>query len=106
MTEEDKNDKYIICSGCRSKYINDEEHINTDFGYTILEMIYKTCVKCRARKQIKSKVYHETHPEKTKEHYETHKEEAKEYDKQYREKNVDRLKEYDRVRNQIRNMLP
>ena len=28
MTEEDKNDKYIICSKCRSKSISDEEHIN------------------------------------------------------------------------------
>ena len=36
MTEEDKNDTYIICSDCRSKYINGEEHINTYFGYTIL----------------------------------------------------------------------
>ena len=27
MTEEDKNDKYIICSKCRSKCTNDEEHI-------------------------------------------------------------------------------
>ena len=36
MTEEDKNDRYTICSKCRSKYINDEEHINNDFGYTRL----------------------------------------------------------------------
>ena len=106
MTEEDKNNKHIICSGCRSKYINDEEHINKDFGYTRLEMRYKTCVKCRARKQIKNKVYHEKHPEKAKEHYEAHKEEAKEYDKQYREKNADRLKEYDRARNQIKLCCP
>ena len=47
MTEEDKNDKYIICSKCRSKCINDKEHINNVFGYTRLEMRYKTCVKCR-----------------------------------------------------------
>ena len=53
MTEEGKNDKYIICSDCRSKYINDEEHINKDFGYTRLEMRYKTCVKCRARKKLR-----------------------------------------------------
>ena len=36
MTEEAKHSKYIICSDCRSKYINDEEHINNDVGYTIL----------------------------------------------------------------------
>ena len=28
MTEEGTNDKYIICSRCRSKYVNDEEHIH------------------------------------------------------------------------------
>ena len=106
MTEEYNNNKYIICSGCDSKCINYEEHINKYVGYTILEMRYKTCVKCRARKQIKNKVYHEKHPEKAKEHYEAHKEEAKEYDKQYREKNADRLKEYDRVRNQIKLCCP
>ena len=60
MTEEDKNDEYIICSDCRSKYINYEEHINTYFGYTRLEMRYTTCVKCRAIKQIKNKVYHKS----------------------------------------------
>ena len=51
MTEEAKNIKCIMCSDCSSKYIHDEEHINNDFGYTRLEERYKTCVKCRARKQ-------------------------------------------------------
>ena len=63
MTEEGKNTKYIICSDCRFKYINDEEHINKDFGYTILEMRYKTCVKCRAHIKNNDKTYHETHKE-------------------------------------------
>ena len=97
MTEEGKNDTYILCSDCRSKYINDEEHINTYFGYTRLEMRYKTCGKCRARQIIKNKTYHETHPE----YYEMHKEETKEYNKQYREKNADKVREYDRARDQI-----
>ena len=48
MTEEDKNDTYIICNKGRSKYINDEKHINNDFVCTRLEMIYKPCVRCRA----------------------------------------------------------
>ena len=73
MTEEGKNDKYIICSDCRSKCIDDEENINTDFEYTRLEMRYKTCVKCRARKRIKNKTYHEQHLE----YYEMHKQEKK-----------------------------
>ena len=49
MVEESKDDTYIRCSKCRSKYINDEEHMSKDFGYTRLEERYKTCVKCRAR---------------------------------------------------------
>ena len=77
MTEEAKNSKYIICSGCRSKYVDDEEHVNNDFGYTRLEERYKTCVKCRARKQIRSKTYYGKHPETFKGYYEAHKEEAK-----------------------------
>ena len=36
MTEEGNNDKSIICSTCRIKHINDEEHISNDFGHTIL----------------------------------------------------------------------
>ena len=40
-------------------------------------MIYKACVRCRARNNINYKTYSEKHPEKTKEYYEAHKEEAK-----------------------------
>ena len=106
MSEEGKNDKYIICSKCRSKYINDEEHINKDFGYTRLEERYKTCVRCRVRNKINCKTYQEKHSEKLKDRYETQKEEAKEYQKQYREKNADMLKEYDRARDQIKVNCP
>ena len=82
MTEEDKNNKYIICSNCRSKYINDEEHINKDFGYTRLEMRYKTCVKCRARsKTNNNNNYHEEH-----------KDSLNERNKQYRDNNKERIK--------------
>ena len=67
MTEEDKNYKHIICSKCRSKYINGEEHISNDFGYTILEMRYKTCVRCRATSNNNNnKTYNEKHHEKAK----------------------------------------
>ena len=37
MEEERKNDTYIICSKCKRKYTNDEEHIRTDFGYAMLD---------------------------------------------------------------------
>ena len=73
MEDVSKNSKYINCSKCKCKYINDEEHIYKDFGYTRLEMRYKTCVKCRARKRIKNKTYHEQHLE----YYEMHKQEKK-----------------------------
>ena len=105
MTAHNGQDTYIVCSNCKYKYINDEEHINKDFGYTRLDMRYKTCVKCGANGKVRKKGYHEKHPEKANEYYETHKEEAKEYNKQYREKNADRLKEYDRARNQVRDQI-
>ena len=61
MAGEIKNDKYIMCSKCKSKYINDEEHISNDFGYTRLEQRYKTCVRCRVRSKVTNKMYHDTH---------------------------------------------
>ena len=93
MTEEDNNDKYIICSKCISKHINDEDHINKYLGYTILEMRYKTCVRCRAINNNNCKTYSEHILKITKEYYD--KEERKYHNKQYREKNADRLKEHD-----------
>ena len=59
MEEENKNDTYIICSKCKCKYINDEEHISTDFGYTRLDERYKTCVKCRDKNKVHRKTYYE-----------------------------------------------
>ena len=91
MTEEGKNDKYIICSGCTCKYINDEEHISNDFGYTRLEERYKTCVRCRVRGKVNGKTY-----------YNKHIEEEKERSKTYRENNIDRLREYDRARSKVK----
>ena len=47
MAEHSGEDKYIKCSKCKCKYINDDEHIKADFGYNRLNERYKTCVKCR-----------------------------------------------------------
>ena len=106
MAEESKHDKYIICSKCKSKYINDEEHISNDFGYTRLEERYKTCVRCRVRNKVNCKTYYDKHIEELKEYSKTyreeHLEERKEYDKQYRENNIDRLREYDRARGKVK----
>ena len=105
MSEESKKDQYIICSKCKCKYINDEEHIKQYFGYKRSEERYKTCVRCRARHNINNKKYRDKHKEEIKRYYEEHKEELKEYQKQYREKNSDKLKEYDSLRDQIRNKI-
>ena len=43
------NIKYIKCSCCKCRFINDDEHIKDDFGYNRLNERYKTCVKCRDR---------------------------------------------------------
>ena len=109
MAENNGQITYIVCSNCKCKYINDEEHINNDFGYTRLEMIYKTCVKCRAKGKVTNKTYQEKHPDKKekerKEYYEEHKDYLNERNKQYRENNKERIKEYDRVRNQVRDQI-
>jgi hypothetical protein len=52
MAKECGDIKYIKCSKCKSKYINDDEHINQDFGFNRLNKIYKTCVKCRNKNKI------------------------------------------------------
>ena len=49
-------EEFVKCSKCKSKYINDEEHVKTDFGYNRLGVKYKSCAKCRD----KSKTYYET----------------------------------------------
>ena len=50
-------EEFMKCNKCKCKYINDEEHVKTDFGYSRLGVTYKCCVKCRDR----SKTYYETH---------------------------------------------
>ena len=55
--------KYISCSRWHKKFITADEHIKTDFGYNILNIRYKQCVRCRSYKTE----YRETHREKLKE---------------------------------------
>ena len=87
MAEESKTDKYIICSKCKSKYINDEEHITKDFGYTRLEERYKTCVRCRARNKVNCKTQ-----------YDNHIDQEKERNNKYREEHLEERRNYDKVR--------
>ena len=49
MAEQSGDDKYIKCSHCKCKYINNDEHIKSDFGFNRLNERYKTCVKCRTK---------------------------------------------------------
>ena len=49
MAEQQGNDKYIKCSSCKCKHINDAEHIEVDFGYNRLDERFKTCNKCRSK---------------------------------------------------------
>ena len=44
MTEQNK---YTKCKGCKCKSINDEEHINNDFGCNRSGEQLKSCVNCR-----------------------------------------------------------
>ena len=52
MTNIDNQDinKYIKCSRCHMKFINDDEHIKNDFGYNRLNERYKQCVRCRTKR--------------------------------------------------------
>ena len=43
MAEECGQDEYMKCSKCKCKYINDDDHIKTDFGYNQLSERFKTC---------------------------------------------------------------
>ena len=49
MTEQSGADKYIKCSRCKCKYINDYDNIKTNFDYNRLNLRFKTCVKCRTK---------------------------------------------------------
>ena len=48
--EKQGSEKYIKCSTCKCKYINDDEHVEKEFGYNRLNERYKCCVKCRAKR--------------------------------------------------------
>ena len=50
MADKQEADKYIRCSTCKCKYINDHDHIKDDFEYNRLNERFKCCVKCRWKK--------------------------------------------------------
>jgi hypothetical protein len=87
MTEQDSKDKYIKCSRCKCKYINDYYHLQNDFGHNRLGARFKTCKTCRETHKQYNHTYRENHQEDIKEYKESHKDEIKEYHKQYKKDN-------------------
>ena len=75
--------EYINCSRCHMKFINDDEHIKTDFGYNRLNIRYKQCVRCRTKntEYRNNNIEHARKMEKI--YYENNKEKQKEYSKTY-----------------------
>ena len=82
MTLNKETPTYLFCSGCSMKYINDEENIKQDFGYTRLNIRYKSCIQCRAR-YLK--------------HRESHIEERRENSRTYYQENKDMILEKKRI---------
>ena len=60
--------KYIKCSACKCKYLNDNETIKKEFGYTRLNVRLKTCVKCRDKHKIYMIEYRKMRQEEIKKH--------------------------------------
>ena len=106
MTETDSKEQYIKCTRCKCKYINDDEHIKIDFGFTRLGERLKTCNICRTKRLQYNKDYYNQNKDKILEHMvkynQEHKEEIKQQNKEYRERNIDRLREYDKARGKIK----
>ena len=59
MTEQQGSDKYIKCSSCKCKYVNDDDHIKNNFGYNRLNERFKTCVTCRETYRVNVKAMKE-----------------------------------------------
>ena len=82
MTSNIDNTEYIKCSRCHMKFINDDEHIKTDFGYNRLNIRYKQCVRCRTTSREHAKKYYEANKDKLIN-------KAMEYNKVYQSENVE-----------------
>ena len=72
--EAEGNNKYIICSRCKMKFINDDENIKPDFGYKRLNERYKQCYNCRCQTTEYRQAHREELKEKANKYYNNHKE--------------------------------
>ena len=102
MTEQGMDNKYIKCSRCVRKIINDDDHIKNDFGYNRLEERFKTCVQCRDKKRnmdsysLYKEYYKENRDailEQKKLYGENNKEQIKEWGQLYKLNHADKIKE-------------
>ena len=98
MAEQNEIDKYIKCSKCRCKYINDDDHIKNDFGFNRLNERFKTCMKCRERGREQNKAYREAHKDEiaerkqeyNKQYFQEHKEYYSKKHKEYRDRQLNK----------------
>ena len=63
MAEQDSKEKSITCSRCKCEYINDDEHIKHEFGFTRLGEQFKTCIACRTKRTQDHMDYYNEHKE-------------------------------------------
>ena len=83
MAEQSEDNKYIKCSKCKMKYINDKEHIKSDFGYNRLGEQFKCCIKCGAINREYTRKWYEKNKDTIiadkKQHYNEHREQILKY---------------------------
>ena len=86
-TENNEN-KYIKCSRCHMKFINDDEHIKTDFGYNRLNVRYKQCVRCRTSRREYDQTRYELNKDRKKEYAQTNRDKIRESQKKYNQQRL------------------
>ena len=90
MAEQSEDNKYVKCSKCKCKYINNYEHIKSDFGYNRLGEQFKCCIKCRAINREYTRKWYEKNKDtisaNQKQHYNEHREQILEYKRNYDKK--------------------
>ena len=87
----------IKCSVCKCKYVNDDEHIQADFGYNARNERYKTCIKCRTKKKERDEQHKDENIGYQTQHHQTLKDAQTEDDIRL---NKQKKSEYDKLYNQ------